>query len=58
MNQFGEIKFQDEVTSEYAEGMYDNRKFVLMVNDDEVVIEGNFTDEERQFIHTQWEMKL
>lgn len=45
MNQFGEIKFQDEVTPAYAEGIYDNRKFILIANDEETIIEGHFTDE-------------
>jgi hypothetical protein len=58
MDQFREIKFQDDVTPTYAEGIYDKRKFILTANDEETLIEGNFTDDERRFIHTQWEMKL
>ncbi|MNW67862.1 hypothetical protein D3C74_465250 [compost metagenome] len=55
---FGKIKFQDEITSEYAEGIYDKRKFVLMAGDEGVTIDGVFTDDEKRFIYTQWEMRL
>lgn len=53
---FEEIEFQ-EVTEQYAEGIYDGRKFTLTCQVDESDVVGNFTDEERLFIFTQWEMK-
>ena len=54
--QFGTIDF-DEITETYAEGMYDGRKFLFFnEKDSEAIVEGNFTDEERLFIFTQWQI--
>ncbi|MCL6460142.1 MAG: hypothetical protein K6T85_19295 [Gorillibacterium sp.] len=52
---FSEIKFS-KINGNLGEGMYDGREFVLQV-DEEIQIEGHFTDEERLFILTQWEIQ-
>ncbi|MDB5053265.1 MAG: hypothetical protein JWM44_1315 [Bacilli bacterium] len=56
MSEFGDIEFQ-EVGKEYSEGMYDGRKFILYREGDEILIDGNFSDDERAFIFAQWEMR-
>lgn len=55
MEQFGEIEFQ-EVTATKGVGTYDGREFILLYSDDTYSVDGEFTDEERLFIFTQWEL--
>lgn len=55
MAQFGEVIF--EIAAEWtAVGIYDGRRFRLDASGDGV-IDGDFNDEERRFIWTQWEMQ-
>lgn len=62
MKEFGEIKF-DECNEAYGEGLYEDRKFIVLPQEKDNrgnisygTVNGNFTDEERMFIWTQWEM--
>jgi hypothetical protein len=57
MEKFEEVEFQ-EMTEQHAEGLYDGRKFTLTCQVHESDVVGNFTDQERLFIFTQWEMLL
>lgn len=54
---FEEIEWH-ELSTEYSEGIYDGRKFILLNGDEFVEVEGNFTDDERRYIATQWEMAI
>lgn len=64
MSQFGDIQFV-ECKEVYGEGMYEGRKFIVLPeevdgqgNAAHGIVEGHFTDDERLFIWTQWEMRL
>lgn len=64
MEQFGEIRFQ-EAGKDYGEGIYDGRKFLVLAEQEdeqgniaEGIVEGNFTDDERLYILTQWQLKV
>ncbi|WP_135553188.1 hypothetical protein [Paenibacillus cymbidii] len=53
---FGDVTF-DVLAEWIAEGIYDGRRFKLKANNDGATVDGDFTDEERLFIATQWEMQ-
>jgi hypothetical protein len=53
---FGNVEWH-EIGAEYAEGMYEGQKFVLTASGEEPAeVDGNFSDAERLFIFTQWEI--
>jgi hypothetical protein len=63
MGQFGEITF-NIANEQGVAGLYDGKRFNVIAeledeqgNTEYGIVEGDFTDEERAFIFTQWEMK-
>lgn len=63
MSRFGDIHF-DECNEEYGEGLYDGRKFIVLPEEKDeqgnvadCIVEGHFSDDERLFIWTQWELQ-
>jgi hypothetical protein len=53
---FGNVEWH-EIGAAYAEGMYEGQKFVLTASGEEPAeVDGNFSDAERLFIFTQWEI--
>lgn len=63
MSRFGDIHF-DECNEEYGEGLYDGRKFIVLPEEKDeqgnvadCIVEGHFSDDERLFVWTQWELQ-
>lgn len=61
MDQFGEIKFKI-ISEQDAYGTYEGKKFTIIAEQEDEqgnieygLVHGDFTDEERMFIFTQWD---